>query len=136
MEPARAGRCRTRVMPPDLFLMFASSGISFVASLMFLLQRPAEPKEPPAPEVTYCLPPLRPPPLPKPARERLPTDAGAVELVQDANGWLVALVPSRPDDAVARSVTSGNTVHDLRFGGPVGVRRPERKPWLVKPGRA
>ncbi len=117
--------------------MFASSGISFVASLMFLLQRPAEPKEAAAaPEVTYCLPPVRPPPLPKPAKTTLRTQTGSVELVQDANGWLVALVPARPDDLVARSVTSGETVHDLRFGGPVGMKAVDRRPWLVKPGRA
>lgn len=123
-------------MPPDVFLMFASSGISFVASLMFLLQRPAPPKEPTGPEVTYCLPPPRPPPLPKVAKERLATAQGSVELVRDANGWLVALATARASDVVGRSVASGERVHDLRFGGPAGLRKPGTKPWLVKPGRA
>src|SRR5436190_15062271 len=61
-------------MPPDVFLALASSGISLIASLMFLVTPPPrreEPEDDPRFHVPFLLPPVRvakPPPLP-PARE-------------------------------------------------------------------
>src|SRR6185436_14930364 len=57
-------------MPTDVFLALASSGISLIASLMFLVTPPPrreEPEDDPRFWVPFLLPParVRPPPLPR-----------------------------------------------------------------------
>jgi hypothetical protein len=60
MEPARDGSCHGRIvtappeanpMPPDVFLVLASSGLSLVASLLFLVSDEREPRVDDGPSV-------------------------------------------------------------------------------------
>jgi len=137
-------------MPPDIFLVLASSGLTLVASLMFFVaedpppaERPADPKD----EVSFCVPPFRraaqPPPLPvNPSCSvdvSTPTLGGLLTLRPAGDEWLVTLesVPLADSPAVqVRGRDGVGSVHDLRWHGRAGLTRPVRRQWKQKPGQA
>jgi hypothetical protein len=134
-------------MPPDVFLVLASSGLTLVASLMFFVsddppppERIVEPKD----EVTFCLPPkrMRPPPLPRrhtPLNIMITTVQGQLTLRPQGDEWLMTLdaVPLADSPAVqVHGEDGGGAVHDLRWHGKAGLVRPLRQQWKQKPGRA
>ncbi len=140
-------------MPPDVFLMLASSGITLVASLMFFVSEDAAPVAPrvdPKNHVNFCLPPRRlrlqpqPPPLPRPLTpwcEVNFTETSVMTLKPSATGedWELTLDVVPLPDAPAIQVEAGapNTaVHDLRWFGRAGVPKAVRRTWRQKPGRA
>ena len=136
-------------MPPDVFLALASSGISLIASLMFLVvpaRRAREPYDDPRFHVPFVLPPLRlamkPPPLPvrecavRIAQSSLDAVMGFKML---GNEFVVTLECAPRDDAPALQVSDGRgsgAVTDLRWHGRAGLARATRAQWKQKPGRA
>jgi hypothetical protein len=136
-------------MPPDVFLALASSGISLIASLMFLVTPPPPAKEPdddPRFHVPFLLPPQRvakPPPLP-PARECVVglehSSLHAVMAVKLSGDEFVVTLECAPHaDAPALQVSGGRghgAVTDLRWHGKAGLAHPTKSQWKLKPGRA
>lgn len=134
-------------MPPDVFLLLASSGITLVASFLYLVDERPSPEKPddPRTHVGYCLPPMRvkPPPLPRPrwavvdmsnARMR-----GVMTLRPDGSDWLVTLeVEARDDGAALEAIAPGilAAVSDVRLKGKAELARPSKRVWKVKPGQA
>jgi hypothetical protein len=135
-------------MPPDVFLALASSGISLIASLMFLVavpRRDEEPQDDPRFYVPFLLPPtrVRPPPLPK-VRECMvgleQSSLHAVVGIKLAGDDFVVTLECAPfADAPALQIDGGRghgTVSDLRWHGQAGLARTTRSQWKLKPGRA
>jgi len=149
MEPAAEVGCHSDSMPPDIFLVLASSGLTLVASLMFFVSEEAAPIEAPVDprdEVSFCVPPVRgaqPPPLPvNPSCSvdvSTPTIGGLLTLRPIGAEWLVTLesVPLADSPAVqVRGQDGTGAVHDLRWHGRAGLARPVRRQWRQKPGQA
>ena len=138
-------------MPPDVMLLLASSGLTFVASLMFLVRDEAPPPvevDDPRLHLDFCLPPLRqqqgPPPLPVRPDCAVNLSTPALQTVMtmrmtDGDEWLVTLecVPV-PDSAAlqVRGTDGVGAVTDLRWHGKAGLARPTKRQWRQKPGRA
>lgn len=133
-------------MPPDVFLVLASSGISLVASLLFLVSEDA-PRARQGPTVTFCTPPSRPhgpPPLPAlpECTVGVSTQAlhGVMTLKLQGDEWLVTLETTPLSDTPATRVRqgreAGGAVNDLRWHGEAGLARAGRRSWRQKPGRA
>lgn len=135
-------------MPPDVFLVLASSGLTLVASLMFFVSDEKPPREPAGPLVDFCLPPLRhraaakPPPLPQARRDdavriRAPEVHGTFTLQPSGNEWVVTLDAAPLADTPAVRATDGlGAVHDLRWNVQAGIPKAVRRQWRLKPGRA
>ncbi|MEW6430483.1 MAG: hypothetical protein AB1730_03145 [Myxococcota bacterium] len=141
-------------MPPDVLLALASSGLTLVASLLFLVSDDApiaEGPEDPRQQVGFCLPPsrgravgVRPPPLPSPPECAVAVRTAAVEgvltLKPQGDEWLVTLdsVPMADVPALALNDDGEGTgaVHDLRWHGKAGVARAVRRSWKQRPGQA
>ncbi|MFT3835501.1 MAG: hypothetical protein QM723_00695 [Myxococcaceae bacterium] len=136
-------------MPPDVFLVLASSGITLVASLLFLVSHESPPKDPfddPRLWVSFCDPPMfmgRPPPLPKrqecSVSVSTPALHGLLTLAPAGDEWIVTLDTSPLEDSAAMQVrgTDGvGAVTDLRWHGRAGLARPVRRTWRQKPGQA
>ena len=135
-------------MPPDVFLALASSGISLIASLMFLVTPPPrreDPEDDPRLHVPFLLPPARvakPPPLP--VREcsvglGLTTLHAVVGVKMNGDEFVVTLETAPRADAPALQVTNGRghgAVTDLRWHGKAGLARTTKSQWKLKPGRA
>lgn len=154
MEPGFGLRCHSGAMPPDVLLALASSGLTLVASLMFLVSDdapPADTPEDPRHQVAFCLPPqrgravvVRPPPLP-PSPEcavalKTPAVDGVLTLRPQGDEWIVTLdyAPMADVPALALNEKGEGTgaVHDLRWHGKAGVARAVRRTWKQKPGQA
>ena len=152
-------------MPPDVFLVLASSGIAFVASLMFFVSDdpPEQYVEDPRLWTTFALPPVRrtsPPPLPRARPARLPvvsdgygyeTQVGGTRYrmrlsYERENGqWLMDLdyepladSPAlRIEEAADNSPLHGSgQVHDLRWHGKAGIARRAHAQWRKPPADA
>ncbi len=134
-------------MPPDVFLVLASSGLTLVASLLFFVSEDVPPPDLDDARawVSFCLPPrrarARPPPLP-PSREcevAVSTGSfhGVMTLRPQGDDWVVTLETSPVDDAPTAQARKGEgAVHDLRWHGEAGVVRSTKRSWRQKPGRA
>lgn len=133
-------------MPPDVFLALASSGISLIASLMFLVTPPPrrpEPEDDPRFHVPFLLPPMRPPPLPR-VREALVGLAhsslhAVMGVRMQGNEFVVTLECAPRADAPALQVSKGRgsgAVTDLRWHGKAGLARTTKTSWKQRPGRA
>ncbi len=138
-------------MPPDVMLLLASSGLTFVASLMFLVSDEAPPPlevDDPSQHVPFCLPPLRlqhgPPPLPvRPdcAVNVSTTGLHSVMTMRPTDGdeWLVTLECVPVPDSAALQVRGNDgigAVADLRWHGKAGLAKATKRQWRQKPGRA
>ncbi len=138
-------------MPPDVFLMLASSGLGLVASLMFFVSEDRPPEEPVVddqrkPQLSFCMPPhrarLQPPPLPRPMRawcEVNFTASSVMTFRPTGEEWEITLDVVPVADAPAMQVQNGDasgSVHDLRWHGKAGLPKPVRRTWRQKPGRA
>ena len=135
-------------MPPDVFLALASSGISLIASLMFLVTPPPrreEPEDDPRLHVSFLLPPARgarPPPLP--VREcsvglGISTLHAVIGVKLSGDEFVVTLETAPRADAPALQVTNGRghgAVTDLRWHGKAGLARVTKSQWKLKPGQA
>lgn len=139
-------------MPPDVLLALASSGLTLVASLMFLVgdgpleEAPDDPRN----HVAFCLPPARarpqprPPPLPSSPEctvsVRTPAVEGVLTLKPQGDEWVVTLDWAPMADVPALALNEhgkgAGAVHDLRWHGKAGVARPVRRTWKQKPGQA
>ncbi len=138
-------------MPPDVMLLLASSGLTFVASLMFLVSDDA----PPPPEVddprlhlSFCLPPLRlqaaPPPLPVPPDCAVNLSTRGLHSVitmrpVTRGEWLVTLECVPMNDSAGLQIRGNDgvgAVTDLRWHGKAFVARMTKRQWKQKPGRA
>src|SRR5688572_33384524 len=135
-------------MPPDVFLALASSGISLIASLMFLVTPPPrreDPDDDPRFWVPFLLPPARgrPPPLPR-AKECIVGLAqsslhAVLGIKLSGEEFVVTLEGAPRPDAPALQVTEGRghgAVSDLRWHGKAGLARTTKSQWKQKPGRA
>ena len=134
-------------MPPDVFLLLASSGITLVASFLYLVDERPPPELPDDPRnhVGYCLPPMRakPPPLPRPrfAVVDMSNDLvrGVMTLKPEGSEWLVTLeVEARGDGAALEELSPGTLalVSDVRLKGKAELARPSKRMWKVKPAQA
>lgn len=132
-------------MPPDVLLVLASSGISFIASLMFFVSDDAPPVEKKTPELAFCLPPARgaktPPPLPvMPECAVSLSVTASMTLRPVGDEWVVTLESTPMADVPALQVKdgreTGGSVHDLRWHGRAGIAKATRSSWKQKPGRA
>lgn len=131
-------------MPPDVLLVLASSGISFIASLMFFVSDERAPAEKKSPELAFCLPPERsksPPPLPvMPECAVALTITSTMTLRPVGDEWVVTLESTPMVDVPALQVKDGKeiggAVHDLRWHGSAGIAKRTRTSWKQKPGRA
>lgn len=154
MEPGFGVGCHSDAMPPDVLLALASSGLTLVASLMFLVSddpTPLDAPDDPRDQVAFCLPPrrgepvvLRPPPLPA-APEcsvavRTPAVEGVLTLKPQGDEWIVTLDFAPMADVPALALNEhgegSGAVHDLRWHGKAGVARAVRRTWKQKPGQA
>lgn len=145
MEPEFGVRCHTAAMPPDVLLVLASSGISFIASLMFFVSDEATPTDKPGPEMAFCARPGRqapvPPPLPvQPECAVAVSVTSVMTLRPQGDEWVVTLDSIPMADVPALRVKDGKeiggVVHDLRWDGAAGLARSTRRTWKLKPGRA
>ncbi|MCA3012945.1 MAG: hypothetical protein INH41_11155 [Myxococcaceae bacterium] len=136
-------------MPPDVLLVLASSGISLVASLLFLVSDEREPSVGEGPPVSFCLPPPRPraraqpPPLPAPAGCSVDVSTRSLHSVltlkPEGDEWTMTLdmAPVRDAPAVRVEGDQGaGQVNDLRWSRSAGYVRATQRQWRVKPGRA
>jgi hypothetical protein len=134
-------------MPPDVFLALASSGISLIASLMFLVVPPPrrpEPDDDPRFYVPFMLPPLRSTPPPLPSREcrvdlSQPALHAVMELKLKGEEFEVTLHCAPRADAAALQVNGARglgAVSDLRWHGKAGLARATQGKWKLKPGQA
>lgn len=135
-------------MPVDVFLILASSGITLVASLLYLVDDRLPPEVPDDPRlhVPYCDPPLRvrPPPLPRPRWAVVdlstPSVQGIMTLKPTESGeWLVTLECEPRGDSAALEELSGGTfgaVADVRLKGRAELAQPSKRSWKQKPARA
>lgn len=141
-------------MPPDVLVLLASSGLTFVASLMFLVHDEAPPPaeiDDPRTYVSFCLPPLRRQAMPPPLPARAPRPDCAVDISTtglhsvvtmrpgDGDEWLVTLECVPLPDSPALQVRGNDgvgAVTDLRWHGKAGLAKPTKRQWKQKPGRA
>lgn len=135
-------------MPPDVFLILASSGITLVASLLFFVSDDREPAQAASSLVHFCLPPkrpvlLRPPPLPTPIECAVDVSTQSLHSVMTlkptGDEWVMTLdmVPVCDTPAVRVEGTHGTgQVNDLRWNDRAGYVRPTQRQWKIKPGRA
>lgn len=135
-------------MPPDVFLVLASSGITLVASLMFLVSEETAPVERETTPVAFCLPPARskkaPPPLPVMPECAVNLSNAVLHSVMtlkpQGEEWVVTLDTVPMADMPALQVREDGdgvgSVHDLRWHGKAGVARATRRTWKQKPGQA
>lgn len=151
-------------MPPDVFLVLASSGITFLASLMFFVSDdapPAERPDDPARHLAFCLPPPRagwvpavtsstgpasatpqPPPLPDRSCEidlSTPTLTSSLSLRQSGDDWVVTLSTAPISDSAGVQVHGDQgfgAVSDLRWHGKAGLAKPVSRQWRQKPAKA
>lgn len=133
-------------MPPDVFLVLASSGLTLVASLLFFVSDDTAPREQLGPPVAFCVPPVRPRPPPLPAMPECSVDVstralhGVLTVRLQGDEWLVSLDTNPVADMPALQVREGQdgrlAVHDLRWHGRAGVARATRRTWKQKPGQA
>lgn len=133
-------------MPPDVFLVLASSGITLVASLLFFVSHESPPRLEQGPPVTFCLPPTRksPPPLPVMPECAVDLSTPALHSVMTlkpmGDEWVVTLDTTPMADMPALQVREDGDgtgqVNDLRWHGRAGVARSTRRTWKQKPGRA
>lgn len=138
-------------MPPDVMLLLASSGLTFVASLMFLVsdeKPPKQERDDPRLHVNFCLPPLRmqggPPPLPARPDCAVNLSTAGLHSVMTMrptgdDEWLVTLECVPVPDSAALQVRGNDgvgSVADLRWHGKAGLARPTKRQWKQKPGRA
>ncbi len=135
-------------MPPDVFLILASSGITLVASLLFLVgEKSPRFVDDPRLYVQYCLPPQRllaiPPPLPRApdcsVNFSTPGLQGVLNLRPVGAEWVVTLECQPLDDSAAlqlRGKDGVGAVTDLRWHGKAGLARATRRQWKQKPGQA
>jgi hypothetical protein len=151
-------------MPPDVFLVLASSGIAFVASLMFFVRDdpPERYVDDPRLWTSFSLPPLRasqqPPPLPR--SPRLPAEADGYGYQTQVGGtryrmrlsyqrengqWQMDLdyEPLADSPALRIDETSeGGALHgsgqvnDLRWHGKAGIARRAHARWSKPPADA
>jgi hypothetical protein len=127
-------------MPPDVFLVLASSGITLVASLLFFVSDDPEPVPLPEAPVSFCLPPKRfvrcPPPLPSPPacaiRWSTEVTSSVLTLKPEGDEWLLTLETKPLRDTKDESRTHR---HDGLIHQTGSLRRAVRG-WKVKPGRA
>jgi hypothetical protein len=134
-------------MPPDVFLVLASSGITLVASLVFFVSEDREPIQIQGIPVHFCLPPKRlrlsPPPLPVPLNCAVDVSTQSLHSVMtlrpEGEEWVMTLDMEPLCDTPAVRV-EGNQgvgqVNDLRWNTRAGYVRATQKQWKVKPGRA
>jgi hypothetical protein len=137
-------------MPPDVFLALASSGISLIGWLMFLVTPPlrrSDDDEEAAlgPVVPFVLPPVhaRPPPLPRVREATVGLAQSSLRAVigvkLSGEEFVVTLECAPRADAAALQVSDGHghgAVTDLRWHGKAGLARTTRSQWKQKPGRA
>lgn len=134
-------------MPPDVFLVLASSGITLVASLLFFVSEDREPVQIQGIPVQFCLPPRRPLPLPPPLPVPLEcaVDVSTVSLHSvmtlkpQGEEWVMTLdmIPVCDTPAVRVEGEHGvGQVNDLRWNNKAGYVRPTQRQWKVKPGQA
>jgi len=141
-------------MPPDVFLILASSGLTLVAALMFFVSEEPEPAEAPVDPktlVSFCLPPARkqrvsarPPPLPAAVECAVNVSTasihGVMTLKPVGEEWVVTLDTAPVGDMPASQVHDEHdaygAVHDLRWHGRAGVAKATTRTWKQKPGRA
>lgn len=134
-------------MPPDVFLVLASSGLTLVASLLFFVSEDPPPSEKETPPVAFCLPPTRkkaPPPLPVMPECAVNLSNAVLHSVMtlkpQGDEWVVTLETVPMADMPALQVREDGdgvgSVHDLRWHGKAGVARATRRTWKQKPGRA
>lgn len=134
-------------MPPDVFIVLASSGITLVASLMFFVSEDLAPTERQGPSVAFCIPPHRghrPPPLPVMPECAVdvstPQVRGVLTLRPQGDEWVVTLDTAPQTDTPAvkleGSKEGSGTVNDLRWHQRAGVPQAVRRTWKQKPGRA
>ena len=132
-------------MPPDVFLVLASSGITLVASLLFFISEESPPPKIVGPQVAFCLPPTRkaPPPLPVMPECAVDVSNSAIHSVMTfkpvGDEWVVTLDTRPVTDVPAAQVSGGTTVgqvNDLRWHGSAGLARSTRRSWKQKPGLA
>ena len=134
-------------MPPDVFLVLASSGITLVASLLFFVSQDTAPLEQDTPPVGFCLPPMRkkaPPPLPVMPECAVNLSNAVLHSVMtlkpQGDEWVVTLDTIPMADMPALQVLGDGdgtgSVHDLRWHGRAGVARATRRTWKQKPGQA
>ncbi len=134
-------------MPPDVFLVLASSGLTLVASLLFFVSEDHPPSEKETPPVAFCLPPTRkkaPPPLPVMPECAVNLSNAVLHSVMtlkpQGDEWVVTLETVPMADMPALQVREDGdgvgSVHDLRWHGKAGVARATRRTWKQKPGRA
>lgn len=137
-------------MPPEVMLLLASSGLTFVASLMFLVHEETAPVEVDDPRlyVNFCLPPLRlsygPPPLPSRLDCAVKVSTPGLLSVltmrpADGDEWFVTLECVPVPDSAALQVRGNQgvgAVSDLRWHGKAGLARPTKRQWRQKPDRA
>ena len=134
-------------MPPDVFLVLASSGLTFVASLMFFVSKDVAPVEKETAPVAFCLPPTRnkaPPPLPVMPECAVNLSNAVLHSVMTlkphGDEWVVTLDTVPMADMPALQVREDGdgvgSVHDLRWHGKAGVARATRRTWKQKPGQA
>src|SRR4051812_30583428 len=104
-------------MPPDVFLLLASSGLTLVASLMFFVSEDRPPRaedDDPRLHVRFCLPPLRlqhePPPLPPRADCSVNLSTAGLQSVlsmrpsAETDEWVVTLECAPVPDSAALQV--------------------------------
>ncbi len=133
-------------MPPDVFLVLASSGLTLVASLMFFVHPETAPVEVPGPQLGYCLPPAKaakvPPPLPVSQECTVPMTPGCVMTLRAVGDeWVMTLNVAPLSDVPALRIDAdgqplGGAVHDLRLYGRAGVPKAGRRVWKQKPAQA
>lgn len=128
-------------MPLEVFVAIASSGVSFIASMFWLVHPPRVRSDDEGPEQTFCLPPVRssarPPPLPT-----LPTCSVSLSatdtLTLRASGdeWELTLDSAPLADVPAMRADGTGMVNDLRWSQRAGLPRAIRRVWKQKPARA
>lgn len=136
-------------MPPDVFLVLASSGLTLVASLLFFVSDdpPVREAASPGPQLSFCVPPrrgrpitVRPPPLPAQPECAVavstPSLHGVMTLKPQGDEWVVTLETAPMADMPASRLSARGAVHDLRWHGKAGVGKAARRSWRQKPGRA
>ncbi len=128
-------------MPFDVFFAIASSGVSLIASMFWLVHPPKLRLGDDGPEQTFCLPPVRhahrPPPLPQtPECSVSLTSTETLTLRATGDEWEVTLDSAPMADVPAMRADGTGMVNDLRWNQRAGLPRAIRRVWKQKPARA
>lgn len=128
-------------MPLDVFFAIASSGVSFIASMFWLVHPPKLRADDAGPERTFCLPPvratMRPPPLPvSPTCAVSLTTTETLTLRAVGAEWELTLDSTPLADVPALRVDGTGLVNDLRWSQRAGLPRAVRRVWKQKPAQA